>query len=48
MTADYDEVALRKVGERTLTGKIGEPHEIAAVDRDDLAVHIARRLGRTS
>jgi len=31
MTADYDEVALRKVGERTLTGKIGEPHEIAAV-----------------
>jgi len=31
MTADYDDVALRKVGERTLTGKIGEPHEIAAV-----------------
>jgi NAD(P)-dependent dehydrogenase (short-subunit alcohol dehydrogenase family) len=31
MTADYDEVALRKVGERTLTGEIGRPEEIAAV-----------------
>ena len=31
MTADYDEEALRKVGERTLTGAIGEPRQIAAV-----------------
>ncbi len=31
MTADYDEDALRKVGERTLTGEIGSPEEIAAV-----------------
>ncbi|MBM3609529.1 MAG: SDR family oxidoreductase [Alphaproteobacteria bacterium] len=31
MTAEYDDIALAKVGERTLTGKIGEPHEIAAV-----------------
>ena len=31
MTADYDEEALRKVGERTLTGAIGRPEEIAAV-----------------
>gem|GEM_PF-829394 len=31
MTADYDEDALRKVGERTLTGEIGRPEEIAAV-----------------
>ena len=31
MTADYDEDALRKVGERTLTGAIGRPEEIAAV-----------------
>lgn len=31
MTADYDEEALRKVGERTLTGAIGKPEEIAAV-----------------
>jgi 3-oxoacyl-[acyl-carrier protein] reductase len=31
MTADYDEVSLQKVGERTLTGEIGRPEEIAAV-----------------
>lgn len=31
MTADYSEDALRLVGERTLTGKIGEPREIAEV-----------------
>lgn len=31
MTASYNEDAVRKVGERTLTGRIGEPHEIAAV-----------------
>jgi 3-oxoacyl-[acyl-carrier protein] reductase len=31
MTADYDEDALRRVGERTLIGRIGQPQEIAAV-----------------
>ncbi len=31
MTADYSHEALRLVGERTLTGKIGEPREIAEV-----------------
>jgi NAD(P)-dependent dehydrogenase (short-subunit alcohol dehydrogenase family) len=31
MTADYSEDALRKVGERTLLGRIGEAREIAAV-----------------
>jgi 3-oxoacyl-[acyl-carrier protein] reductase len=31
MTAEYDDDALRKVAERTLLGRIGEPHEIAAV-----------------
>jgi len=31
MTADYSDEALRLVGQRTLTGKIGEPREIAAV-----------------
>jgi 3-oxoacyl-[acyl-carrier protein] reductase len=31
MTAEYDEEALRKVAERTLIGRIGEAHEIAAV-----------------
>jgi 3-oxoacyl-[acyl-carrier protein] reductase len=31
MTADYDEEARRKVGERTLLGRIGRPEEIAAV-----------------
>ncbi len=31
MTADYDDDALRKVGERTLVDRIGEPDEIAAV-----------------
>lgn len=31
MTADYSEEALRKVGERTLVARIGEPDEIAAV-----------------
>ncbi len=31
MTAEYDEQALRKVAERTLVGRIGEPMEIAAV-----------------
>ena len=31
MTSEYSDEALRKVGERTLTGKIGEPEEIAAV-----------------
>jgi 3-oxoacyl-[acyl-carrier protein] reductase len=31
MTADYSEEALRKVGERTLVNRIGEPDEIAAV-----------------
>lgn len=31
MTADYDDEALRKVGERTLANRIGEPREIAAV-----------------
>lgn len=31
MTADYDEDALRKVGERTLVSRIGEAREIAAV-----------------
>lgn len=31
MTATYDEATLRKVGERTLTGRIGEAQEIAAV-----------------
>ena len=31
MTAEYDDEALRKVGERTLTGAIGEPREIAEV-----------------
>ena len=31
MTADYDDEALRKVGERTLTGQIGEPRQIAEV-----------------
>jgi NAD(P)-dependent dehydrogenase (short-subunit alcohol dehydrogenase family) len=30
MTAEYDEVALAKVAERTLTGSIGKPEEIAA------------------
>ncbi len=30
MTAEYDEVALAKVAERTLTGSIGRPEEIAA------------------
>lgn len=33
MTADYDGDALRKVAERTQLGRIGEPHEIAAVAR---------------
>jgi 3-oxoacyl-[acyl-carrier protein] reductase len=31
MTADYDDDALRKVGERTLVNRIGEPEEIASV-----------------
>jgi 3-oxoacyl-[acyl-carrier protein] reductase len=31
MTADYDADALRKVGERTLVNRIGEPEEIASV-----------------
>ena len=31
MTADYDEEARRKVGERTLVGRIARPEEIAAV-----------------
>ncbi len=31
MTADYDADALRKVGERTLVNRIGEPAEIASV-----------------
>jgi 3-oxoacyl-[acyl-carrier protein] reductase len=31
MTASYDEEARRKVGERTLVGRIGRPEEIAAV-----------------
>jgi 3-oxoacyl-[acyl-carrier protein] reductase len=31
MTADYSEDALRKVGERTLVGRIGEAEEIASV-----------------
>jgi NAD(P)-dependent dehydrogenase (short-subunit alcohol dehydrogenase family) len=31
MTADYDEEALRKVAERTLLGRIGDPKDIAAV-----------------
>ena len=30
MTADYDDDALRKVGERTLVNRIGEPEEIAS------------------
>jgi NAD(P)-dependent dehydrogenase (short-subunit alcohol dehydrogenase family) len=33
MTAHYDEDARRRVGERTLTGRIGRPEEIAAVAR---------------
>ena len=31
MTADYDDEALRKVAERTLLGRIGQPQDIAAV-----------------
>jgi len=31
MTASYDDEARRKVGERTLVGRIGRPEEIAAV-----------------
>ena len=31
MTADYDEEARRKVAERTLLGRIGDPKDIAAV-----------------
>jgi 3-oxoacyl-[acyl-carrier protein] reductase len=31
MTVDYDEEALRKVAERTLLGRIGDPKDIAAV-----------------
>jgi 3-oxoacyl-[acyl-carrier protein] reductase len=31
MTADYDEQARRRVGERTLVGRMGRPEEIAAV-----------------
>jgi 3-oxoacyl-[acyl-carrier protein] reductase len=31
MTADYDEEARRKVAERTLLGRMGEPKDIAAV-----------------
>jgi NAD(P)-dependent dehydrogenase (short-subunit alcohol dehydrogenase family) len=31
MTASYDDEARRKVGERTLVGRIGKPEEIAAV-----------------
>jgi 3-oxoacyl-[acyl-carrier protein] reductase len=31
MTADYDEEARRKVAERTLLGRIGQPQDIAAV-----------------
>jgi 3-oxoacyl-[acyl-carrier protein] reductase len=31
MTADYDEEAKRKVAERTLLGRIGQPEDIAAV-----------------
>jgi NAD(P)-dependent dehydrogenase (short-subunit alcohol dehydrogenase family) len=33
MTSGYSEAALRNVGERTLTGRIGEPEEIASVAR---------------
>jgi NAD(P)-dependent dehydrogenase (short-subunit alcohol dehydrogenase family) len=33
MTADYDDDARRRVGERTLVGRIGRPEEIAAVAR---------------
>ena len=31
MTADYDDEARRKVAERTLLGRIGDPKDIAAV-----------------
>jgi NAD(P)-dependent dehydrogenase (short-subunit alcohol dehydrogenase family) len=31
MTADYSEDALRRVGERTIVGRIGQPEEIASV-----------------
>ena len=31
MTASYTEEALARVGARTLTGRVGEAHEIAAV-----------------
>ena len=31
MTAEYDEQARRRVGERTLVGRLGRPEEIAAV-----------------
>jgi NAD(P)-dependent dehydrogenase (short-subunit alcohol dehydrogenase family) len=31
MTADYSEDALRRVGERTILGRIGQPEEIASV-----------------
>jgi 3-oxoacyl-[acyl-carrier protein] reductase len=31
MTADYDEEARRKVAERTLIGRMGDPKDIAAV-----------------
>lgn len=31
MTAEYDDEAKRKVGERTLLGRIGQPQDIAAV-----------------
>jgi NAD(P)-dependent dehydrogenase (short-subunit alcohol dehydrogenase family) len=31
MTAEYDEQAKRRVGERTLVGRMGRPEEIAAV-----------------
>jgi NAD(P)-dependent dehydrogenase (short-subunit alcohol dehydrogenase family) len=31
MTADYSEDALRRVGERTIIGRIGQPEEIASV-----------------
>jgi len=33
MTADYDDDARRRVGERTLIGRIGRPEEVAAVAR---------------
>jgi 3-oxoacyl-[acyl-carrier protein] reductase len=31
MTADYDKEARRKVAERTLVGRMGDPKDIAAV-----------------